>query len=124
MKQSIFILLLILSSSLLAQEAKYEYIPCDLDEANHAIEGEPVEVNLINDLEGKHLVIYWMNVNGEKTEYARLGEGEEFTVNTYSNHFWVIEDLWGCLGIVRAESDGEIPFWDFPKLDRGEDEEY
>ncbi len=108
----------------MAQEAEYEYIPCDPEEAKHKNEGVPVEVILVNDLDDTLIVIYWMNAKGEKTEYARLQEDEEFPVDTFTNHFWIIEDLWGCLGIIQAESEGEILFSDFPELDRGEDEKY
>lgn len=106
----------------LAQEADYDYIACEPDEAKHRNEGNPVEVIFINDYEDKPVVIYWMNARGDKTEYARLSEEEEFPVNTYTNHYWVIEDLWGCLGIIQAKSEGEIHFSEFPKLDRGEDD--
>lgn len=123
MKTVLISLLLFCSICSWAQEAEFEYIPCTLEDAKHQNDGETVEVILINDLENTSTVIYWMNARQQKREYARMETDDEFPINTYTNHFWVIEDELGCLGIIRAKTSGEISFSRFPKLEREEAEE-
>ncbi|MDW3190875.1 MAG: hypothetical protein R8G66_00835 [Cytophagales bacterium] len=102
------------------QEADYEFIACD-QETKHVNERNEVSLIMINDLE-EEVIIYWMNARKQKTEYARLFKGEEFPINSATNHYWVLETGSTCLGVIQPKTSGDIHFSEFPQLDRGEDD--
>lgn len=90
------------------QEAEYTLIACD-HETEHVNDRSEVALVMINDLE-EEVKIYWMNARKQRTEYASLFKGEEFPINSATNHYWVIESKSGCLCIIRPKTSGEIYF--------------
>ncbi len=109
MKGILFILLFCcFGRFLFAQEATYDVMACE-DETKHVNDRSAVSLLMINDLE-EEIVVYWMNARKQKTEYARLYEGEEFAVNSATNHYWVFEGDSTCLGILQPKTSGDIHF--------------
>lgn len=90
------------------QEADYEFIACN-EETKHVNERNEVALLMINDLD-EEVTIYWMNARKQKTEYASLFQGEEFPINSATNHYWVLESESGCLGILQPKTSGDIHF--------------
>lgn len=92
----------------LLQEADYEIIACD-EETKHVNERNEVALLMINDLDVE-VTIYWMNARKQKSEYASLFQGEEFPINSATNHYWVLESESDCLGILQPKTSGDIHF--------------
>lgn len=109
MKTFLFLSLLFYSGSFFTfQEANYEFISCE-EETKHVNDRSEVSLVMINDLE-EEVTIYWMNARKQKTEYARLFKGEEYPVNSATNHYWVLESDSTCLGILQPITSGDIYF--------------
>lgn len=107
MKTFLFLCLLFYSgTSLTFQEAHYDFISCD-EETKHVNDRSEVSLVMINDME-EEVSIYWMNARKQKTEYARLFEGDEFPINTATNHYWVLESDSTCLGILQPIKSGDV----------------
>lgn len=119
MKNFLIVILLGYSSAAFAQDAKYEFIPCDKEQTKHRNERERVQMILINDLDTQ-VQVYWMNARKQQTKFADLFPDEEFPTFTYTNHYWVVEDEQGCIGIIQMNTPGEVRLSAFPELKRTE----
>ncbi len=109
MKTCLFLAILLSANlDLFSQEADFEFISCDED-TKHVNERKEVSLVMINDLE-EEITIYWMNARKQKTEYARLFKGEEFPINSATNHYWVLESESACLGVIQPRTSGDIHF--------------
>ena len=63
----------------------------------------PQAATFVNVSEGFR-VLAWLDFNGLPVEYARLNQGESFTVNTYLLHSWMITDGPGnCIQIFEPQ---------------------
>ena len=64
----------------------------------------PVTVKFINRTDG-HRGVLWIGFDGVPVDYAALNPGEEFSVDTYMNHFWMFTDGPGnCLEMFKPHT--------------------
>jgi hypothetical protein len=81
------------AACLVASSAWAGDIGCDEVEASENSD-TPTRMTFINE-SGETRYVVWMNFDGGQQEYAALEDGEEFTVDTYLTHPWIIQNNHG-----------------------------
>jgi VHL beta domain len=70
---------------------------------------QPVSLRFDNDTNGV-VNIFWINQSGAQILYSRLGSHQQYSVNTFQTHAWLVTDSTGaCLEAFAAITSQVVP---------------
>ena len=88
-----------------AEAAPAESLPAQRRPRPTSRTGPETSVTFVNNTPAE-IVVYWLDMDGEKRRYAAIGPGHQHSQHTYAGHVWLVTDPAGAtLGVFEAAEE-------------------